>query len=226
MTREYFLKYVLTPVLGFGLGGALWGWQAYSLIDSGKIHASPFSYILGAVFLGVLGSGSLVLFSGDWKKILRVIGLGTVGWVVAFVVPRIFEYWLWLGGGLFLAMTISPIESFSGETLANYFIRFMSLKPNLQIANFFIEFLLIGIIVGMLYYFVFKAKMIRTILFGALGFAMASIVSPIFGNIAGNIVGSLFASYLVTFSLIGIIFGFALVWGLRNYAEVQSKNKT
>jgi hypothetical protein len=218
MTREHLVKNILVPIVGFGLAGALWGYEVF-LGEVGEPNplGTPFAYVLGSLFLGILGSGSLVLFSGNWKKILQMIGLGTLAWIVAFNLPRIWEYYLWLGGGLLLAAPFSLFGwiTFVKEVLVDYFIKYTSLD-SLQVANFWIEFFFAGAIVSAVYYFLLKSKPIRTILFGAFGFALASILSPIFGNVAGNIFDSLFVAYLATFSLIGIIFGASLVWGLKN----------
>jgi len=214
MTREHLVKNILVPIVGFGLAGALWGYEVF-LGEAGEPNplGTPFAYVLGSLFLGILGSGSLILFSGSWKKILQMMGLGTLAWIVAFNLPRIWEYELSILSAIVFFAPLAPFgESRSVEAMLDY----LRLEPSLGLPNFWIEFFLAGAIVSAVYYLVLKGKPIRTILFGAFGFALASIFSPIFGNVAGNIFNSLFTAYLVTFALIGIIFGASLVWGLKN----------
>lgn len=225
MTRSDFLKNVLTPVIGFGIGGALWGWEVFLGETRGSPLGTPFAYVFGALFLGILGSGSIAVsfealreggFLRSWKKILQVISFGTLAWLIAFNLPRIWEYYLWLFGWFvrIIPETIGMSTSMIQGSIA--------LEPFLAVTELWLEFLLVGLIVAGVYAFLLKRQLKKPLIYGAVGFVLASIISPILGNILGNLFNSLFVSYLVTFSLIGIIFGFALVLGLRNDAEVQT----
>ncbi len=209
-----FVKNILTPVIGFGIGALLWGQSVF--VGEVKLHNgfyTPFAYILGALYFGILGSVSLVMFSGDKKKILRLVGFGIVTWIAAFTLPRIWEYPISIYGGFVLGFLSGPLSKYSD---------YLGLRPSMGLPIFWFEFLLIGLIVATIYAFILKGNLKKTIICGALGFALASIVSPIFGNIIGNAFNSLFISYLATFSLIGIIFGFALTWGLRDNIEIKT----
>ena len=92
-----------------GQGGALANPSSSRLrgsVGGGESFTNPFSYILGAVAMAVFGGFSLVylghfqrlneplsrwIFSGSTAKI---IGLGLVGWLVAFAVPMVWMYQL------------------------------------------------------------------------------------------------------------------------------------
>ena len=114
-------KEFLGVVFGFGLAGALWGWECYrGTVGSDDVITSPFSFILGAVFLGVFGGIALVLAGfGEarprqirevWLRqlllVLRIVLLGTAGCMVGFVVPYFFTMVMFLDGG-----TISTAET-------------------------------------------------------------------------------------------------------------------
>ena len=214
MKNKNIIQNILTPVLGFGLAGALWGWECYNgTVGVEYAITNPFSFILGAVYLGVFGSLSLVVFSRDIKKILKVVGLGIVGCLVGFLLPAIFGYWLWLFGGI---ITFIP-ELFVKRSVIEEFI---ILKPSLDITYLWLYFLLTGIIAGFFYSLILKVKKWSMIWRGGVGFALASLVSPVIGNLIGNLFNSLFLTYLITFFLIGGIFGLFLVWGI-----LKTKNK-
>ena len=204
-------------VFGFGLAGALWGWECYrGTVGSGDVITNPFSFILGAVFLGFFGSIVLALFKDNLaenssryiKKILKVVLLGTAGCMVGFVVPLVFSYELFLVGGIFLSPVVILLSFFvSHQTV----MEILMLEPSLRIAHFGVEFLLTGTIIGLSYALILKAKIKPLVLRGSIGFALASIISPIIGNLIGNnLLNSLFSAYIITFALIGVIFGIAL----------------
>ena len=51
-----FRRQLLAVVLGFGVAGLLWGWQIFDWVTSeNEAFTNPFSFILGAVYLGFLG---------------------------------------------------------------------------------------------------------------------------------------------------------------------------
>ena len=218
-----FQKQLLASAAGFGIGGFLWGWQATEAITSKDNFINPFSYILGAVFLGIFGSGSLVMFSKDKKKILKTIGLGTLGWTVAFLAPAAWAYQLFIAGAVTLAVPLSILEKIKipYETLIN-FSTLLDLRPNFSIGNFWIEFLLTGIIIGIIYSYILHKKVINNLLYNGIGFVSAAIISPIVGNLIGNLFHFTSLNYLITFSLIGIILGIFLAWGI--YKNAASSN--
>lgn len=200
---------ILIPAIGFGIGGALWGWEAFrGTVGAEEVITNPFSYILGAIFLGIIGSASLVIFSKDIKKILKIIGVGIISWIIGFSVPAIFIDWMLIfGAGL-----LTPIAIFLPRDI---FIKFSGLEPSLVIWHFWLGFLITGAIVGLFYALILKLKIQPLIWRSAVGFAIASLISPILGNLIGNnLLNSLFSAYIITFTLIGIIFGLFLAWGI------------
>ena len=138
------IKYIITPALGFGIAGVIWGIEAFrGTVGSGETFTNPFSYILGAVAFGILGSLSLVIFSGDIKKIIKVVTVGLVGWIIAFLLPAIWGYSLFLFGGI--AQPIFFLISYiSGTSLTNL----LNLQPSMLITGLWLEFLFTGAIVG------------------------------------------------------------------------------
>ncbi len=199
MTIMEKMKYALVPAIGFGIGGALWGWECFrGTVGAGEVITNPFSYILGAVYLGVFGGVSLVIFSKDIKKILKVVLLGIGGWIVAFLVPAIFSYYLFLSGGV---ITFIPELFTDGGTIE----KFIVLEPSLPVGGFWLEFLLTGMIAGLFYALILKNRIKPILWKGAVGFALGSLIGPVIGNLLGG--GSVFASYIITFSIIGIILG-------------------
>ena len=196
-------------VFGFGLAGALWGWQAYSwVIEEEEVFTNPFSFILGALFLGVFGGLALTIFSRDIKKILKVVILGTLGWIVAFFVAGIFS-WPWLIGlGTFI---LQPLNMFLVLKLALNTDFLFNLRPSLIVAPLWLGFLISGFIISLFYALILKKKIKPLIINGSLSFGLASIFSPIIGNLIGNsLFNSLLLAYLITFILISTIFALFL----------------
>lgn len=197
------IKNILTPVLGFGLGGLLWGLEAYR--GAGGAGESPFSFILGALSLGIFGSVSLVIFSKDLKKILKIAGLGIIGCLVGFLLPAIGAYWLLMLGGI-----LQPIIAlFFYLTKVDLTIIFSGLN-GLLVGALWLHFLFTGAIIAFFYSLILRIKKWPMLWRAGIGFALASLISPIIGNLFSN----LLASYLVTFSLLSIILGLFLKWGI------------
>jgi len=211
---------------GFGFGGLVWGWEAYrGTVGSDEVFTNPFSYILGAVAMGLFGGLALsyIVYAKEQnttqkrgkskaqiglfepyfnKTTLKIVGFGIAGWVVAFVVPAVAGEWLLILGAVIQPLLIIA-TSFTDADLTFIF----NLKPSLSIAGLWVEFLFTGVIVSLIYSSMLKTKIIRTVLYGAGGFALASLIAPIFGNLVGNLFNSLFIAYLLTFLFIGATFG-------------------
>lgn len=203
------VKYIVTPAVGFGLAGLIWGWEAYrGTVGAGETFTNPFSYILGAVAFGILGSLSLVLFSGDKKKIIRVVIFGTIGWIVAFILPAIFAYSLYISGSVLLSIILFPFQ-FS-ENLSDIFIANIGLEPSLNIGGFLIEFFLTGMIIGLLYGFILKIRILQTVLVSSIVFGTMSVLVPLSGNLLRFVGAPLFIVYLFTFAIIGLVLGLLL----------------
>ncbi len=203
-------------VFGFGLAGALWGWECYrGTVGSGDVITNPFSFILGAVFLGFFGSIVLALFKDNLaenssryiKKILKVVLLGTAGCMVGFVVPLMFMDWMMVLGSIINPILIIIEDFIPGVDFSYLF----TLEPSLTTGQLWLEFLFTGVIIALFYALILKAKIKSLVLRGSVSFALASIISPIIGNLIGNnLLNSLFSAYIITFALIGVIFGIAL----------------
>lgn len=220
-----FLRQAAVAAVGFGIGGLLWGLEAYrGTVGAGESFTNPFSYILGAVALAVFGGLALAYathLNGSVslsrfllsKHTLKIVGIGLVGWLVAFLLPAVWVEQLSIGSVLLLSIVLSPLNETGAfvDTIINY----IGLDPALHMGGLFLEFLASGAIVGLVYSLILKTKILKTVLWSAGGFALASLIGPILGNLIGNLFGLLLVSYLVTFLIIGIIFAASLTYGLR-----------
>jgi len=194
-----FKKYLLTSAIGFGLGGALWGWELHSSI--------PIRYpltALGAILIGIFGGIGLSVWFRNWKIILKTIGFGLLGCGIGFFLTGIGIYPLFLSGTWFLSIFPWP------DTI----IDLIKLSPSLKIGAYWLNFAVAGILIGLFYALALKTKFWPMIWRGGTGFVLGSLIGPIIGNLIGNAFNSLFVSYLVTFSVIGIILGLFLAWGV------------
>jgi hypothetical protein len=200
-----FKKYLLTSAIGFGLGGLLWGWS-FSLWTTKTDF--PLT-IPGAVCLTILGSLGLSIWSKNWKTILKITGLGLLGGILGFFIAFLGIYHLPI------------IGSFIAFLFPNSIINLFHLSQ-LGITEYWLNFALAGIIIGLFCALACKTKFWPMIWRGGTGFVLGSLIGPIIGNLIGNAVSSVFTSYLVTFSVIGIIIGIFLAWGA--YKSLKIKN--
>jgi len=203
-------KYLLVCALGFGLGGALWGWVLYSELPDLEY---PFHF-MAIVIMGLFGGVSLVWFNKRVKQISKAVLAGFLGWTVGILLGVVLLYPLALAGGLFLSI-VTP--SFLIDA------KFINLEPDIAIAAYWLIFLIIGAIIGLFYALFLKVKNWSLIWRGGIGFALGSLISPAIGNLLGNVFDSLLISYLITFSLIGIILGLFLSWGV--YLSLRGESK-
>jgi len=182
---------------------------------------------LGAVALAVFGGHALAYatkaegVSFGWQtcfgylsgtRTIKIIGLGIIGWLAAFAVPAAWvEWWsIWSVG--ILSVVLGFLSS--SEALMEVIPRYLRLEPNLHVATLFLEFLFTGAIVGFAYSLIFKAKILRTVLWSAGGFALASLVGPILGNLVGNLFNSLIVSYILIFGFLCAITGVYIYRGI------------
>ena len=82
MTKHEKIKYLLIPAIGFGIGGALWGWRWSQLFEEAGIN--NFVFISGAILFGLFGGLFLVVLENI--KILRKIFIVLVGLIIWIVV--------------------------------------------------------------------------------------------------------------------------------------------
>lgn len=205
MTNISFKKYLLINIIGFGLGGLLWGLVLYLELPDLEF---PFHF-MAILIMGLLGGISLVWFDKSLRNISKSVLAGFLGWSVGFVVTGVFIYPLSIISGLF---SILIIPSFIIDN------NLIILDPNIYISTYSLIFLIIGAIVGLFYALFLKTKIWSLIWRGGIGLGLASLISPIIGNLVGNLFESLLVSYLITFCLIGIILGKFLAWGIyKNY---------
>jgi len=231
---------IIFAALGFGIAGAIWGLEAYrGTVGAGESFTNPFSYILGAVALGVFGglalstmfhrhttTGSLVSrFVLDAKNCLfnklfwKILILGTLGWIVAFFLPAVWVEWWAIAGGVVIAALFAPFSETSN--FVNSALPYLKLAPDLKITLLIFQFGASGVIAGFVYSLIFKVKILRTVLWSAGGFALAALIGPILGNLIGGAVDSLLASYILTFVIICVILGICLSVGI--YKEKAEK---
>lgn len=221
MLKFLFKKNMVWPAVGFGVGGLLWGLEAYrGTVGAGETFTNPFSYVLGAVAMAVFGGISLAYInqlngspsvsrSISSRQTWKIIGLGLIGWLAAFFVPGFLGEW-----SLAIGSIITPLI-FGIAKLGIDIVPYIILKPSLVIGQLWFHFFIGGLIMGAVYAFLLKTNIIKTALWGGIGFALASLIGPIIGNLIGNLFGSLLVSYLVTFLVIGKAFGFAVGRALR-----------
>lgn len=208
------LKYALSGALGFGLGGALWGYLIFSsYVD---YLNSPFDYFYGAIALGIIGGVALALFSKDLKKILVFSLLGVIAFVIGFVIISIFNYPIVLLSPLYL-----PLYRIFGDN-AMLFL----LKPKLNVGLLALGFAFVGALGGFAYGLASRKNVLYIVLFmlaGAIGFGIGSLISPVIGNLVGMAFDSRLVAYLVTFTIIGVIPGALL--GMSMYLADKSQFK-
>ncbi len=191
------LKHILIPGIGFGIGGMVWGFSIYQSILIGE-DFPIFSYWLPALILGVLAGLSLSIFYKDTKKIPRIIILEMIGFFIAFLVGTIITYPLFLWGNIFIFSSYQNWASIS------------VLKPLTIIGDLFLVFATVGGMIGILNSFIFKKKILRLACYGAISFAIGSLIGPPIGNFIEKISGSLLLTYLFTFAIICSFLGVGL----------------
>lgn len=190
-----FLKYLLTCAIGFGIGGAIWGWlnfRGYPTVDYPLNIFGVISILTGAIGLSI--------HSKNTKQILKTVGFGSIGGIIGILVAFFGIYPLSLAGSLIALILPSTIIDWSGI-------------GSMPIITYWLNFFVAGVFIGLFFAFALKTKIWPMVWRGAVGFGLAAIISPIVGNIIGNALNSLFVSYLVTFALIGAILGKFLGWG-------------
>lgn len=208
-THTTLLKYMLTGAIGFGIGCAIWGFLLFKSISS-MVHAqSPFSYLTGGIVLGAIGGTFLALPLKDIKKNLRSILLGTVGFLVGFLVGGILSYPLYFLGHFFLGHFFTWHSSFA-------------LRPSLLVGDLVFVFAVVGAIGGFFYSIALRKKIRPLTLAGMLGFAIGSLIGPLVGNLTEMIFGSLLVAYITTFLTIGLFTGISFGIGMY-FAEKSSK---
>ena len=202
--KTSFKKYLLVNAIGFGLGGLLWGCILYSELPDLEY---PFHF-MAIITMGLFGGISLVWFNKSIKNISKSVLAGFLGWGVGFVITEILVY---------------PLSLISGFTLSIFIPSFLvdnkliELGPSIGISVYWLIFLIIGLSAGLFYSLFLKTKIWSLIWRGGIGLGLASLVSPVIGNLTGDLFNSVLISYLTTFSLIGIILGIFLSWGVYKW---------
>ena len=196
-------KYLLTVALGFGLGGLVWGVVMYRGIPDIE-YTFHYSF---AIALSIFGGIALQWFSKSAKKMAGSVLVVFVGLVIGFFVTAIFQYPLYLFGGLCLV----PLGYLVEIEIVN---KFLNLSPGICIGDFWLFFFIMGVIVSFLYSLFFKLKKWSLIWRGGVGFALGSLIAPVIGNSLGYLLNCQMVSYLLTFSLMSAIFGVFLGWGV------------
>ncbi|RZB29571.1 MAG: hypothetical protein AEth_01082 [Candidatus Argoarchaeum ethanivorans] len=200
------LKYMLVGAIGFGIGGAIWGFLLFKSIPSMGPGESPFTHLMDGIVLGAIGGVFLALPFKDIKKLLLSFLLGAVGFLFAFLIGSILSYPLYFIGHFF--------------TWHSLFI----LRPYLLIGDLVFVFAVVGAIGGFFYSIALKKKIGPLILAGMLGFAIGSLIGPLVGNFTEMIFESLLGAYVITFLTIGLFTGISFGIGVY-FAEKTSISK-
>lgn len=208
-TKIGFYKYIFICALGFGLGGLLWGLVLYSELPDLEF---PFHY-LGIISMAFFGGGTIGLFFDSFKDIVKAILAGLIGWTIGVTGVWVFGYPLYLYGALSLTPLCYIVE-------VEFLNKIINLDPNIGIGDFWLMFLIIGVILGFFYAIFLKIKIWPLVWRAGLGLALGSLIGPVIGNLIGNYFDSVLLSYLITFSLMGIILGKFLGWGI--YGKINT----
>jgi len=210
-----FKRQLFAVVLGFGIGGMLWGFHCYDWATShNEAFTNPFSIILGALWISIFG-GLALAFSflrEKRKKILLLIFLGIPVWVLAFVMPGIFSEWLYILSAIISLIYIVIFYLFKVDITS-----LLNLKPSLAVAGIWLEFLFTFLIVTIFYSFFFKKlSKLKLIFIPSIWVAIFAIIAPIIGNLIGvYLFHSLLLSYLLTFLLISLSFALSLFKAIK-----------
>lgn len=209
-----FKKLLLGSIIGFGLGGIFWGLALYLLIPRIDYPLNIF-----AAFIGIFGGLGLTIFSKNLKLILKTTLFGFLGSLVG-----IFSAFL----GIYNLSTfgLKIISFFVPQTLSEKnldILNFSSLNPSLPIWAYWLNFLLMGLVIGLFLFFSLRKNFWFLILSGSVGFGISSIIGPIFGNLLGNALDSVLLSYLFTFLIIGVVLGLFFAWGAHSGLVRPSK---
>ena len=206
-------KYLSVNALGFGFGGLLWGLVLYNELPDLEY---PFHY-MAILVMALFGGLTLVWPNWHFKNILKSIVAGILGWTVGIVVFPIINYFFFMYGVTLLGFL--PFYFIDADILN----RFLNLSPDIYIGHSWTVFFVLGMIIGFFYAVFLKIKIWSLIWRAGLGLGLASLISPVIGNLIGNYFDSLLLSYLITFSLIGIIFSKFLSWGIYYGGEKDKK---
>lgn len=217
-------KRTVILMTGFGLGGLLWGLEAYrGTVGSTDAFTSPFSYILGAVAMGFFGGLALAVvkkmdssnssrFNAGYlvdKETLRIVGVSVVTWVGAFVVLLYLSKWLFLAGSaiipFILSIVVIPLTLFNKDEIVN-----VNLEPSLFIGNLWLGFLVLAVIFCLVLHLVVMRMKKKIFITAILAFTVSALISPIVGNVASGMLDLLLVSYLITFLLPGLVLGMTL----------------
>lgn len=210
---KQFLKQLIAPAIFFGLAGVLWGWTLYK----GEWETVYPLIIWAAFYIAIFGGLGLSIESKDIKKILKTVFIGLIGAIIGFFIASIGYYfladWFILVLSLFIPQMLSDV--------GNQIMEIILSVENHAIGIYFFNFLIVGFLISFFLSILYsKTKKWSMTWRGGLWFGIAALISPMFGNIIGKLFNSVFLSYLITFSLISIIFGIALEWAIFRNQKV------
>ncbi len=206
-------KYLSVHALGFGIGGLLWGLALYSELPDLGYSFHHLAIISMAFF------GGLALIWPNWyiKNITKSVLGGLIGWSISWFLYPIINYLFYSSGIIFL----SVIPAYFFDFFMNDEISAVTIGSSREI---FIDvtsttFLVLGAIISFFYALFLKRKIWDLVWKGSLGLALGSTIGPVIGNLLGYLFNSTLLSYLIAFSLMGIIFGIFLSWGMYRYKK-------
>ncbi len=205
-------KHLIIGIIGFGLVGILWGIRLFSETSYDLF------YLPAILFLTLGGSLFSILFKDRKKMFKRLVLFGLVGSIIGFLgelfLVHIFSFF-WVCGMMGTLFYILGSSQMTWESIS-------ILEPSLMIGGFFLSFAFIGFIIGAFYAFALKIKILSLAKYGAIGFALGSLIGPIIGNGILNLSGSLFLTYLITFFIICAFLGMFL--GIGIYRNIKKSN--
>ena len=204
-----FRRQLITVVLGFGIGGLIWGGALYKDIAHSKdafIYPIHWLGVLSLAIFGGLGLG-YAFFKDNKKKFLFLILLGIPIWILAFLIPVIFTEWLMVLSAVISVVYIGFYYLFKIDITP-----LLNLKPSLVIAGIWLEFLFTFLLVAIFYSFFFKKpSKLKLIFIPPIWVGIFAIIAPIIGNLIGfYLFRSLLLAYLLTFLLISLSFALSL----------------
>ena len=217
-------KHLIIGIIGFGLVGILWGgglfYEAFIKETQFNIIETPYIFYLPAIFFLILG-GSLfsILFKDRKRMFKRLVLFGLAGSIVGFLgelfLVHIFSFF-WVCGMMGTLFWILGSSQMTWESIS-------MLEPSLMIGGFFLSFAFIGFFIGAFYALALKIKVLSLAKYGAVGFALGSLIGPIIGNGILNLSSSLFLTYLITFFIICSFFGAFLGLGIYRNVEMTKE---
>ena len=219
-------KHLIIGIIGFGLVGILWGtglfYEAFIKKSQFDLIETPYVFYLPAIlFLALGGSLFSILFKDRKKMFKKLVLFGLVGSVIGFLGELFLVHFFsvfWVDRIIGTLFWILGSSQMAWESIS-------ILEPSLMIGGFFLSFAFIGFIISAFYALALKIKILSLAKYGAIGFALGSLIGPVVGNGILNLSGSLFLTYLITFFIICAFLGMFLGLGIYKSSVLKTLDK-